>query len=153
MSKSFHKGHGISAWCFAFHTSPTLFMLRGAQVWVVILLRYDLTHLYHVHAELTLGSLGFLMVDDWYFVSHCNNGLRYAKRSLMSWVVIPKGRARVAAPALLLVWHRLLKKKKINSKKIENIFFLNLKCRWHTKRRVARPLPSVLLLVWQRLRP
>ncbi len=41
-------------------------------------------------------------------------GSRYAKRSLMSWVVImPKeGRARRAAPALLLVWHRLKKKKK-----------------------------------------
>ena len=39
-------------------------------------------------------------------------GLRYAKRSLMSWViVIPKeGRARGAAPALLLVWHRLFQK-------------------------------------------
>ncbi len=37
-------------------------------------------------------------------------GLRYAKRSLMSWVVIPKeGWARGAAPALLLVWHRLFR--------------------------------------------
>ncbi len=48
-----------------------------------------------------------------------SHGLRYAKRSLMSWVgVIPKeGRARGAAPALLLVWHRLFKfflKKKLN---------------------------------------
>ncbi len=37
-------------------------------------------------------------------------GLHYTKRSLMSWVVvIPKeGRASVAVPALLLVWHRPL---------------------------------------------
>ena len=41
----------------------------------------------------------------------CKFGLRYAKRSLMSWVVvIPKeGRACGAAPALLLAWHRLFR--------------------------------------------
>ncbi len=46
-------------------------------------------------------------------------GLRYAKRSLMSWVVVvPKERrARGAAPALLLVLHRHLKKKKKKKKK------------------------------------
>ena len=51
------------------------------------------------------------------------HGQRKVKRSLMSWVVvIPKeGRALVATPTLLLVWHRLLKKnlkfKNKNSKK------------------------------------
>ena len=40
-----------------------------------------------------------------------SNGLCYAKRSLMSWVVvIPKeGQPRGAAPNLLLVWHRLFR--------------------------------------------
>ncbi len=40
---------------------------------------------------------------------HCR--LRYAKRSLMSQVIVipTEGRARGAAPALLLVWHRLFR--------------------------------------------
>ncbi len=43
--------------------------------------------------------------------THRRTGLRYTKRSIISWVVvIPKeGWARVAAPALLLVWHRLFR--------------------------------------------
>ncbi len=69
-------------------------------------------------------------------------GRRYAKRSLMAWViVVPKeGRVCVAVPTLILVWHRLFQKKlKEKFKKIYNIFFLQkiLKSRCHTKRRAG----------------
>ncbi len=55
----------------------------------------------------------------------------------MSWVVfIPKEeRVRVAAPALILVWHRL-----------SRFFFRKVGC--HTKRRAGA---ATCLLVWQRL--
>ncbi len=49
-------------------------------------------------------------------------GLCHTKRSLMSWVVIPKGRARVPH----LMWHRLFR-----------FFSLFLKSRCHTKRRMG----------------
>ncbi len=68
------------------------------------------------------------------------HGLRYTKRSPMSWVVvIPKeGWPRMAAPTLLLVWHR--------KKKIWIFFFKILKSRCYTKRRAG------VAPVWHRLR-
>ncbi len=103
-----------------------------------------------------------------YRTQQCNNmpqqltpnsttGLRYAKRSLMSWVVvIPKGgRARVAAPALLLVRHRLFRFfifefwKKI----LKFPFFFFWKVGVIPKEGRVRPPTPILLLVWQRLKP
>ncbi len=68
--------------------------------------------------------------------------LHYAKRSLMSWVVvIPKeGRGHRAAPALLLVWHRLFKKRRKKNQTFSK----------YSKKSVS--YPSILLLVWQRFR-
>ncbi len=85
-----------------------------------------------------------------WFVPQMNmdtTGWRYAKRSLMPWVVvIPKeGRACIT---LLLVWHRLFQKKK---------FFLqkNLNSRCHTKRRAGaapRARPSFGMTTTQGIR-
>ena len=64
-------------------------------------------------------------------------GLRHVKRSVMSWVVaIPKeGRAFMAVPALLLIWHQREKIKKVGVIPKE-----------------GRPCALILILVWQRLR-
>ena len=90
----------------------------------------------------------------------------------MKWViVIPKGRAHKAAPALLLVWWLFKKKKKKKKLKKRNFFFFLYDTDFSTKKKFekkkyrekkkkkfgvmpkeGRARPPVLLLVWQQLR-
>ncbi len=94
-------------------------------------------------------------------ISSSTSVLCYAKRSLMSWVVVkPKeGRVRVAAPALVLVWHRLFLFIYFSKKIFEFLFFYFYFISfffWQVcvipREGRARLRAPVLLSVWQWLR-
>ncbi len=85
-----------------------------------------------------------------------NSSGLYAKRSLMSWVVVIPKEGWTGNPSiLLLVWHRLFKKKILIFflKFIYSIhFFFFLKSRCHTKRRMLPVHPSFGMTMTQDIR-
>ena len=86
------------------------------------------------HADITDN----ILTDGWLH-ERSQNLPRVQKWSLMAWVgVIPKeGWALVAAPTLLLVWHRLFKKKKKKKKKINKKIYEKIYKNFPSKKSVS----------------